>query len=322
MIDKNTTNYYIKVFETHKKAIFNAFDNTRHDSFIYDFDYDQKIKLTQNAKGHIILDVSADGKFVIFTTNTPMQNERILYMKDLETNEIVFQLNDFFVYEAKFTPSKSLLLCRANVHRNQKLFVYNLLDKKIAYVFPHSSPIEYGCFNLEENLFLIPDPNKKSTLSVFNFANLSFYETTFNEITTIKRIAHYKANSYVTVDSKLKCTLYKNGLHKWNINLETPSDNSIPSFFIMKSIDKILLNKIAKPKPTISNFSNDYDSISILNLRDGMMNAIELPNNSDFTAFADIIPFYGSSVIDTTGKIFDLKTKKYKQFPLEQYRNF
>ncbi len=322
MYDSNTTNYHIKVFDTHNKAIFNAFDNTRHDSFIFDFNYDEKIKLTTDAKNHIILDISADGKFVLFTTNTPRQNERVLYMKDLETNQVIFHINDFFTYEARFTPSKSLLLCRGNVHRNQKLFVYNLLDKKIAYVFPHNTPIEYGCFNYEENLFIIPDPNKKSTLSIFDFSKLAFSEKTFGDITTLKMVAHYKGNSYVTIDSKLKFTFYKNDMHKWHINVGAPSDNSMPSFFIMKDIDKILLNKIVKPNQSTNHFSSNCESIIIVNLRDGLINNIELPANSEFTSFTDIVPFYGSSVIDTTGKIFDMKTKKYKQFPLEHYRNY
>ncbi len=321
MYNDSITHYYIKTFESHKKAIFNAFDSERHDSFVFDFDYDQKIKLTPNAKNHIILDISPDARFVLFTTNTAREKEKILYMKDLETNEIVFQINEFFTYEARFTPSKSLLLCRGSVNRNQKLFVYNLLDKKIAYVFPQPTPIEYGCFNFEENTFVIPEPDKKSTLFTFDFTKLSFFTTTFDETSSIKKIVHYKGNAYVVVDNKLVCTMYKGDTQKWNTKIEIPKDSGLPAFFVMKSIDKILLNMLAQPSKTSNHLSSNYQNILILNTRDGLINSVALPSNSEFTDFTDVVPFYGSSVIDTTGKIFDMKTKKYKQFPLEYYRN-
>ena len=316
-MNKETIQYYIRTYETHKKAIFNPYDNIKNDSFVFDFATNKKIILNSKPREYVIFDISADGKFVLFTIKTTHQKDRMLYMKNIETNEIIFQLNDFFVYEARFTPSKTLLLCRGNINKMSKLFVYNLLDRKIAYSFPYDVPMEYGCFNYEENIFCIPDVNKKSTAYSFNFDRLTSNELFFEECAFIQRMSHYKENSYIMVDSRFTCLFYKNGVPRWITKLEIGTTNYAPPFHPIPKIDKLLFETIDTSKKNSGGFSDHRDSILLLSMKDGGVGNVMIPQEDPMH---DIAPFYDSSIIDSRGKIFDIKARKMSYFPVDKYR--
>lgn len=311
---KENAQYFINTYKNHKKAIFNPYDGKKYDTFIFDFSTQKKIVVNENPKNYTILDISYDGCFALTCQNSSLIKGRKFRMVEIDTGKILFEIDDFYIYEAKFSVMPDILLCRANINGNSRLFVYNLSDNDIPYYFPNDNPISAGCFNYDNNLFIMPDHSRKSSAYKFNFNSLKCGEIMFRDSNVIKDILHYKDDSYVIIDSMFTCVCYKKGVSKWTTNVESDAQNNILTFHMMHGFKNILLDRIPmKPKSQEDMFK---DKITIIETKFGKIDDIKLQKNE---YIGKLYPFYDSSVIDASGRIFDVKTCSISHFPMEKY---
>lgn len=311
---KENARYFINTYKNHKKAIFNPYNWEKYDTFIFDFSTQKKIVVNENSRNYRILDISYDGCFALTCQNSSLIKGRKFRMVEIDTGKILFEIDDFYIYEAKFSVMPDILLCRANIKGHSRLFVYNLSDNDIPYYFPKDNPISAGCFNYDNNLFIMPRHGRKSLAYKFNFNSLTCGEIQFKDSNFIKDILHYEDDIYVIIDSMFTCVCYKQGVSKWITNIESDAQNNILTFHMMNGCKSVLVDRTpAKSKSQEDIFK---DKITMIDMKFGKIDYIKLQKNE---YIGKLYPFYDSTVIDAYGRIFDVKTCLISQFPMEKY---
>ena len=287
--------FKFKVNNTHKLAFFNSIG--KRFSFLLDYKTNTKITFGNDEKEYYISDMSPDGEFVATIQNTYEHKDRKLKIIRIKTQEIVFETNSFFIYEILFTPVPNLIICRADVKGRTKVFVFNFNTNEIIYKFPRQHPLEYGEVNFENNTFILP-AIKRGQVVLFNFNTLEAMPLKIPTANIIQRVKQINSDHLFVIDSdffaikaNFKNVLWKTKLDLWYLCYA-------PYFFIYEN----------KAFFEYRFFFIDLDNGKIESIQPILEGKIGL-----------IYKYFDDCVMDPFGTIFNLKTKEFSKFNIEEY---
>lgn len=308
--------YNIHVNKSVNRAIFTPYWRGKWNSFLYDFTNSKCFTFDKNPRNYTILDISIDGKYVILSYIAEGKNSK-LKIVEVETGSSIFENEEFYAYEAYFTSNIRYIFCRSRQYGNIKTFIYDIINKQVAYELTSNIFIFDGDFSGDRTTFVYSPDRNSNSIKFLDFSSLSEYKVDVDYIDmNIWRIFYYKNNHFIFMDSLNTITNYCNNKILWRTKTHEFLPKYSGSIFFMPKYGTLYFD-------TPLNINNKFESkesdtiLYGLDIYNGSLLSISLPKDIQYKRFT---PISDTKIIDSSGNIYDLKTKEETSFPLKQYR--
>lgn len=311
--------YFIYIDQKTNKGIFTPYYKGSKNSFLYDFKLDICRTFHKNPRTYSIVDLSLDGtKIMTISVTSNDSKNNVFKIIEIGTNKVLLEISTMYVYEAYFTSNPRYIFIRASEFNKINVFVYDIEAKKIVYLLKENIFIKNGCFNENRSIFIYAYTSENKTISYLNFNSLTDTkeEIGYSDI-KISQIFRAADRDLLLLDNNESVSLYSNKKIIWKIQFLSFLNHYQGGFFYMKDNNRIYLDTPAIIQEKLSDIKNDDMVLYSIDAYSGNINTIQLPAKIKYKKFTQMFDY---KLIDTSGNIFDIKTRAAYTFPLQSYK--